>query len=550
MSTSGLAAALRDWRAVVGNEHVIQEPRILQQAGTATFATDSQVHAVLRPANRDQVQECVRIANRVRVSIHPISSGKNWGYGSRVPPSDGVLLDLGRLDRIVDFDEDLAYVTLEPGVTQQALYDFLRERQSRLWMDATGASPECSIIGNTLERGFGHTPMGDHCGNVCGFEVVLPTGDCIETGFSRFAGAKVGALSRWGVGPALDGLFSQSNLGIVTRMTVWLMPAPEQFQAFFFSCTDEHGLPAIIDALRPLRMNGTLRSVMHIGNDYKVVAAGGRFPWDRYRAPLDATAMAALRRQMKIGYWNGSGGLYGTRAQVREARTQLRAALKGKVDRLQFVDDRLLKIMGRFAGPFRVFTGWDISRVLEVLTPVYGLLKGVPTSVPLASAYWRKKTGVPDQMDPDRDHCGLLWCSPVIPNRGSDVQQVTDVATRTLLDHGFEPQMSLSLASERSSICVITISYDRDNGDDDSRAHACYTELIERLLALGYPPYRLNVRSMGYVADEDSRYAELLEALKQTVDPNGVLAPRRYEPRSRSGGTSGSASAVAAAIQS
>ncbi|HUK35186.1 MAG TPA: FAD-binding oxidoreductase, partial [Vicinamibacterales bacterium] len=459
MSTSGLPAALREWRTAIGNDHVVDAPQALERAGTATFATDAKVLAILHPANREELQKCVRIANRHGVPVHPVSSGKNWGYGSSVPASDGVLIALGRLNRILDFDEDLAYVTVEPGVTQGALYAFLRERKSRLWMDATGASPDCSIIGNTMERGFGHTPMGDHCGNVCGFEVVLPTGECIETGFSRFAGAKVGALSRYGLGPSLDGLFAQSNLGIVTRMTVWLMPAPEQFQAFFFASKAEHGLGPVIDALRPLRMNGTLRSVMHIGNDYKVVAAGGRFPWDRFTAPLGVAAMAELRKQMNIGTWNGSGGLYGTRAQVREAQKQLRRALKGKVDRLQFVDDRLLKIMGRFARPLRFMIGWDLSRVLNVIAPVYGLLRGVPTDAPLASAYWRKRTDIPTQMDPDRDRCGLLWCSPVIPNRGSDVQTVTDLAARTLLSYGFEPQMSLSLASERMSICVITISY-------------------------------------------------------------------------------------------
>jgi 4-cresol dehydrogenase (hydroxylating) len=240
--------------------------------------------------------------------------------------------------------------------------------------------------------------------------------------------------------------------------------------------------------------------------------------------------MTQIRKQMNIGCWNGSGGLYGTRAQVREARTQVRRALNGKVDRLQFVDDRLLRIMGRFARPFRVLTGWDISRVLDVIAPVYGLLKGVPTDVPLASAYWRKRTDIPAQMDPDRDRCGLLWCSPVIPNRGSDVETVTELATRTLLSYGFEPQMSLSLASERMSICVITISYDRDERGADTRAHACYAALLDQLLALGYPPYRLNVQAMRYVADRDSSYAKVLETIKQTLDPNRVFAPGRYEP--------------------
>ena len=72
-------------------------------------------------------------------------------------------------------------------------------------------------------------------------------------------------------------------------MSVWLMPAPEAFQAFFFLCKDEQGLAPILDALRPLRLNGTLRSVMHIGNDYKVLAATSQYPWEEIggRTPLD-----------------------------------------------------------------------------------------------------------------------------------------------------------------------------------------------------------------------------------------------------------------------
>ena len=105
-----------------------------------------------------------------------------------------------------------------------------------------------------------------------------------------------------------------------------------------------------------------------------------------------------------------------------------------------------------------------------MLAPVYGLMKGVPTDAPMASAYWRKKSGIPADMDPDRDGCGLLWCSPVLPNTGAHAIEVTRLATEVLLDHGFEPQMSISLATERSAICVITISYDREVAGEDDRA--------------------------------------------------------------------------------
>jgi 4-cresol dehydrogenase (hydroxylating) flavoprotein subunit len=535
MNTAALATALDDWDQVLGAAHVLRDPDLLRAASTATFATASRVTAIVRPANREEVQESLRIANRHRIPIYPISSGKNWGYGSRVPVEDGVLLDLGRLNRILDFDEDLAYVTIEPGVTQGQLYEFLRERGSRLWMDATGASPDCSIIGNTMERGFGHTPMGDHCNNVCAFEVVLPTGECVQTGYGRFAQAKAGALGRWGLGPSLDGLFSQSSLGIVTRLSVWLMPEPESFEAFFFVCNDEAGLGPIIDALRPLRLNGTLRSVVHIGNDYKILTGTGQFPWadTQGETPLGPDVLKRLRKQLHIGAWSGSGGLYGTRAHVKDAKTQIRRALRGKVDRLQFVDDRLLRVMTRFATPFRVVTRWDISKTLKVLKPVYGLLKGIPTDAPLASAYWRKKTPVPKQMDPDRDGCGLLWCSPVFPNTGDHATAVAQLATTVLLKHGFEPQMSISLETERSAICVTTISYDREAAGEDKRAHDCYRALTEQLLERGYPPYRLNVSAMQY-SDTDSSYAEAVRRIKAVLDPNSILAPGRYQPAASS----------------
>lgn len=535
MDARALIDAVREWTALLGQGHVIYDVPALNAASTATFPTTSRALAIIRPADRDQVQRCVRIANRHRIPLYPISSGKNWGYGSRAPVTDAVLLDLGRLNRIVAFDEDLAYVTIEPGVTQRQLHAFLRERQSRLWMDATGASPDCSIIGNTMERGFGHTPMGDHCGNACGLEVVLPDGEVVETGFARFHGATTAPLSRYGVGPALDGLFSQSNLGIVTRMSVWLMPAPEHFEAFFFLTHDKNGLAPIIDALRPLRLNGTLRSVMHIGNDYKVVAATSRYSWEDHPdgAVLDETAMEKIRRSASIGCWNGSGGLYGTKAQVREAKRQLRRALRGKVDRLQFVDDRLIRLMQRFATPFRMVTGWDIRRTLKVLIPVYDLLKGVPTDATMASSYWRKRGEPPATMDPDADRCGLFWCSPVVPNTGRHASEVADLTRRLLLGHGFEPQMSISLATDRTLICVITVSYDRDVPGEDERALGCYRELGSQLLERGYPPYRLGLRGMDHM-DAQEGYASVVNNIKRALDPNGILAPGRYQPAAAS----------------
>jgi len=517
------------WGAIVGATHVIDDEVALGEASTATFATAGRVALIVRPADTDQVQACVRLANDHSVSLYPVSSGLNWGYGSRVPATGAaVLLDLGRMQRILDFDENLAYVTLEPGVTQQQLFDFLRARGSRLWIDATGASPAASLLGNTMERGFGHTPYGDHFAHVCGLEVVLGDGRRIETGFARFGPSPVAPVYAYGVGPVLDGLFTQSNLGIVTRMTMWLMPAPEYFQAFFFRCDTPGDLGRAIDALRPLKLSGTLRSALHVGNDYKVLNGLQQYPWQEVgeRTPLTPDDMAPIRRRLRIGLWNGSGGLYGTRAQVREARRLVKRQLSGIAGQLQFLDDRKLALAQRFAGPYGAVTGWDLSAALELLKPVYGLMKGEPTKQPLASAYWRKRMPPPAVMNPDRDRCGLLWCAPVAPLDGQHAEALVALVYRIVLAHGFEPLISLTLVTDRALTCVVSISYDRDVEGEDERALTCYDVLLDALASAGYHSYRLSLRGMTRLPQGAT--AEFLGGIKSVADPRSVIAPGRY----------------------
>lgn len=533
MQTENQTAALEEWRKLLGSDHVIVDRGVLASAETATFPIHHRVPAIIRPANTAQVRECLLIASRYSVPVYPVSAGKNWGYGSRVPSADGcVLIELRRMNRILDFSEELGYVTVEPGVTQRQLYSFLQERKSRLWMDASGASPDSSLIGNTVERGFGHTPYGDHFAHSCGFEVVLPNGEVIETGAARFPDCQTAAVNRWGLGPSLDGIFTQSNLGIVTRMSILLMPAPEVFEAFFFPCDAPDALAALIEALRPLRMQELLRSAMHIANDYKVIGGLRQYPWEETggATPLGPELMAGFRKTMSFGRWNVSGGLYGTKAQVAEAKRLVRKALSGLPGRPRFVSPKLLQLAKRFSGPFKMATGWDIRRTVELVEPVVDLMRGIPTDHALGSCYWRKKNPVPPHPDPDRDRCGLLWYSPVAPCLGSKVEELSSLCIRTILEFGFEPMISLTVLTARLVQCVNALTYDRDVPEEDERAMACYHELAKRTQAAGYYPYRLATASLVEGVGPTSA-AGFLSAIKKVVDPGAVLSPGHYDER-------------------
>lgn len=525
--------ALTAWEQLLAPKNVIQTEALLQDAATATYSTSHTVKAILRPTTTAQIADCLKIASEAQIPLYPISQGKNWGYGSRVPTADGcVLLDLSQLKQIIDYNEDLAYVTVEPGVTQQQLYQFLQDQNSSLWMDSTGSSPDSSLIGNVLERGFGHTPYGDRFANVCGLEVVLPTGDIIHTGLGRFPRAKTAPVYRWGVGAYLDGMFTQSNFGIVTKMTIWLMPTPEYFQAFYFSVKSEAELPNLINALRPLRLNGTIKSAVHIGNNYKVLSSIRQYPWQEAQnnTPLPLETMAYFAQSWDFGAWNGSGGLYGTKKQVAEARRLIKQALRGKVRKIQFIDDQKLQLAQLVAKQYQQVTGLNLPEMLKIIKPVYGLMKGIPTPTQLTSTYWRKKFAPPEQMNPDRDGCGLIWCAPIAPLEGKCAQEISTITQDIFFQHGFEPLISLTLLTERCLGCILTIAYDRDLPGEDAKAMACYEELLQALTNSGYYPYRLGVHSMNLLTSGEESYQKLLKKLKTAIDPQNILSPGRYLP--------------------
>ncbi len=310
------------------------------------------------------------------------------------------------------------------------------------------------------------------------------------------------------------------------------MQKPAEFEAFFFRVNDGSTLPALITALRELRLQDVLRSSIHVGNDYKVLAGLQQYPWTDMAGatPLPPALMAEYRKKLGFGSWNVSGALYGTKRQIAESKRLLRAKLQGIPGSLKFLSWKKLQVAKRWAGPFRLLTGWDLRRTVELVEPVIGLMQGIPTNYSLGAAYWRKKTPAPTDMDPDRDGCGLLWYAPVCPALGDKVLQLTTDVGRTLLRYGFEPQISLTLLTPRTVSCIISISFDRNVAGEDDKAHACHREIVSLCTAGGYYPYRLSI--LGAQGLEDSPdYLALLGKLKSVVDPNGILAPGRYDFR-------------------
>ncbi|MDE2397914.1 MAG: FAD-dependent oxidoreductase, partial [Burkholderiales bacterium] len=221
-------ALIEELRQIVGADGLLSAPAEVERATRTCMPERLLASAVVYPRDAAQVQAVVRAAARADVPLWPVSTGKNFGYGEKMAAYEaGITVVLERMTRIWHVDEQLGYAVIEPGVSYKQLNDHLKRTNSRLWADCAGSTMYASVIGNALDRGRGLTPMADHFGCLCGMDVVLADGSLLETGGGGAGNNHVRHTYKWGVGPYLDGFFGQSNLGIVVKSGVWLMPAPE-----------------------------------------------------------------------------------------------------------------------------------------------------------------------------------------------------------------------------------------------------------------------------------------------------------------------------------
>lgn len=527
-----LHEALNNIRNIVGEGGVIEDPKQLSPYHYATIPVERKIPAAVKPASVEEVQQIVRVAKRYGVQLYPISTGRNWGYGSANPVrDDSIILDLGRMNRIVSIDNKLAYAVIEPGVTQQQLYEYLTENRTGLMMDPTGSGPACSVLGNTLERGYGITAYGDHFESLCGMEVVLADGEILRTGFGHYENAQATHLFKYGAGPYLDGLFTQSNFGIVTKIGVWLMPQPEYFEACYFFCRREEDLGPLIDSVRWLLLHRVVKGSINLLHRNRSLTVLTQYPWGKLdgRTSLDEETWQALADERNIGTWNGIAALYGTRVEVRAAKKIIKRELRSKVAKLQFLSDFTLGILERFQKPIGRIMRMNIPELLRALKPSYELLKGKPCEVSLPTPYWRMKKQPPTgDIDPARDNCGLFWFAPVIPMTREHTEEFIRIVNPIFARHGFEPCITFTTVTHRAFDCTLPILYNKEDPDETSRAEDCYREVLGECMNKGYIPYRFGIQSMEELVDSKDVFWATVEKLKKALDPQGTISPGRY----------------------
>lgn len=526
-------------QTAVGAEHVLTDLSELDRYSRCTIPWQRSCAAAVFPGNAEEVAHVVQIANQYKVPIWPFSTGRNWGYGTTLATEHGaIVMILERMNRILEVNEELAYAVIEPGVTFEQLNAHLKERGHKLWVDCIDGTPKGSVIGNALDRGVGETPYGDHFGNLCGIEVVLPDGERVRIGGDS-GGLKTWHTHKWGVGPYLEGLFSQSNMGIVTQAGIWLMPQPEAYNSFVFEVHESNHLPQVLDAFRKLALQGVITAKLHIINDVvsftlltqraaEEMSGNGR---------LTDADLTALRRKYRVAAWSCGGGLYGTRAQVSLQRALLHKAV-GRYGKLLFLSDARLALVKRLISWSRrspavrvlveTLLGTSLP-VMEFAPYVHNILQGIPTEYFVKHAYFRNQNPRPmHDIDPARDRCGLIWFAPILPLTNGDIQPFLAACKQHFTAQGFDFYVALMLMNPRSIICLMAIMYDKEDAEQATRADALYSALVTEMQGRGYQQYRAALCGWSRVFETSPELLNLNNRIKAALDPANVLAPGRY----------------------
>ncbi|KAB5536220.1 FAD binding domain-containing protein [Coniochaeta sp. 2T2.1] len=498
---------------IVGDEHKLNYLDIFNLTENEHEVRGSP--CALRPTTVEQIQAILKIANEYKIPVWTVSRGKNLGYGANSGRILGsVIVDLQDMDKVLEVNDKYGYYTVEPGVSFFKLYETIRKEKKNLWSSCP-ALGWGSVVGNSLDRGWGYTPNGDHSNQICGIEAVLADGTVVRTGMGAIDSSVMWPLFRGGYGPTYDSMFSQSNFGIVTKMTLWSSPAPHGFKSCHIAVPKETDLVQMVDIFRDLLKHDVIQNHPVIGNILRELGKRGtRSKWYDGPGAIPDSRLEELAKEHGLSWWDANFGLYGPK---------------------EIIDINFKRCQEAFAAiPGAVLKGNayypDASKGEEFLdaaaVPYHDswMQTGVPSMAPIVSIQYRGLDG------------GHISFSPVLPADGQAALDWYYEAKGICASFGFDFCAGLHLY-QRHLAHLIMIYFDRTDPEDKRAANALFVELVLKARKAGYGEYRAHIDHMDLVADQYDFGAKdegangvpalmrMNQRIKDELDPNGILSP-------------------------
>ncbi len=500
ISAEAFAAACDEMRGVVGNEWLIRDNVQHLNSYRDTYSPGdidaTAPSAAVAPKDVTEVQKILAVARKYKIPLWTVSTGRNYGYGGAAPRKAGcVVLDLKRMNRIIEVNEKHAYAVVEPGVSYHELYQHLKQRDIKLWPDP--AAPAWGgVLGNTADRGVGYTPYGEHFTVQCGMQVVLADGTVVETGMGSTANASTRNLYKYGHGAWVDGIFTQSNFGVITQMGVWLLPEPPGYRPYMVTFPEEDDIHQITELVRPLKISMLIpNAATTVGLIWEAAVKVSKAQYYTGSGVMPDSARRKMAADLDIGNWNFYGALYGPDPimdnnweVIKESFSQVPGA------KFYFAEDR----KGDAAFDYRA-----------------KLMRGIPNMTEFGLLNW---LGPGSHVD----------FSPMSPVTGDGALQQFHFMRDTCHKFGVD-YIGEFLIGWRDMHHVLMLVFKRDDEAHKRVIKELFEVLVDEATSKGYGEYRTHLDYMDKISGtynwNNRALARVNEAIKDALDPDGILSP-------------------------
>ena len=453
-----LKTYINELRKIVGDENV-REDRLER----LTYSRDMSVHTgmpdvIVFPRSTEHVSQVMKLASRRRIPVTPRGSGTSV-TGAVLPIKGGIVLDMGRMNRIKEIRPEDRYMVVEPGVICADINAELA-RRGLFFPPDPGSSSMCTIGGmvNTNASGVRAVKYGTTKDFVMALEVVLASGKVIRTGTRAPKSSS---------GYNLTQLFicSEGTLGVVTEVTLKIIPAPEY-------------TVAIIAAFNKIQDAGMAIS--------RILGAGVPLSCAEI---MDRVSLSVIREAMRLKVPDCDGMLLmeldGERSSVMAQLEKVLAICKeiGTVD---------LRSTDNPAERLQMWTG------RSGLTPAFSRYKAGSRLIPIAEDF-----GVP----PSR-----------IPEAIEGIQQIARRNDITIATFGHVGDGNLHS----------TFITDVRKKSDWDKIHKVGQELIDLALGLGgtiTAEHATGRAKAPFIRKEQAEAVDVMAVIKKALDPKNILNP-------------------------
>lgn len=327
---------------------------------------------------------------------------------------------------------------------------------------------------------MGFVPAGLHHENIAGLEVVLANGDIVRTGQFGMTSSPSAHLTKLTFGPTIDGLFLQSNLGIVTKMGIHMTPQPQAYMACTFDMPEMEDIEVIVDMFGAMRRSGVLPTVVYV---FSIVEWSSFFKkrrewWDG-EEPIPDWRLKEIEKELDTGFWTVKFGLYGPKNIIQAQYDEIHRVVAKEAP----------------AGRLRntLFAGEDGGLVdaASVPQPHGGMFVGVPSmfSLPLV------------RYNNPKDDSGVAAhgaYSPILPLDGKKVLDWVKVARKVYETHGFDMLCDFFM-HERHCVFVCMLCFDKTSPTQRKATDNIFNDLFAEGSKRGFAKYRAHIHHMGNV---------------------------------------------------